>query len=115
MKTDDLSIRLIEICNEIEALGVEHSIAKAQYDNLKDASKDILPVIMSGVETGEKIAENKLERLAREDERWKEHQMKLFGARLKFYTLDSKYSALKLKHEAIRSVLSLEKTKMGIL
>jgi len=116
MKTEDLSIRLIEICNEIESLGEEHATLKAVYENVKESSKNILPIIMSSFDDGrEKIAENKLDRMARSTDKWKEHQMELFDARLKHYTTASKYEALKLKHEAIRSVLSLEKAKMTML
>lgn len=111
MNSDKLAEELLRLSSEIDIEGRKYASAKASYENLKESSKDVLAVMMSGFSG----SEAKCEREARCTESWERHQKNLMESRLSYYLSDSKYNSLKIKHESIRSVLSLEKTKISIL
>jgi|TARA_Y100000310_G_scaffold118355_1_gene117230 multidrug resistance efflux pump len=117
MEISKLESQLYKLASSVETLGEEHAIAKGEYENIKDLSKDILASMMmeEDVRASSKTSEAKLERLARCSKGWVKHREGLFNARTKFLQVDAKLIALKLMHESIRSILSVEKEKMKMI
>lgn len=79
----DLEAECDRLLIEREKVFQEWAEAKVAYENLKDRNDDVLKAIMDELENvnGGNLAENKLTRMAKRTEAWKQHKS---GVRLAY-------------------------------
>jgi len=100
----------------LDKASLDWARAKADYENLKEYSDVFLANLKNSISlTSDKVSEVKLDRMALSTEEFKEYIKGLGEARKVYIASEAEWQNAKLWHESLRTLASLEKSKMNIL
>lgn len=100
-----------EIPEEYQRVWSRYAIAVANYELVDESKKSILALIASAEEWSEATRE----RVARQDQRYKDYLLKLQKARIDMETLKTELASINMQFEYYRSINANKRTEMRMI